>query len=320
MKLHRKDSFINYAPEEKPRGIELRKQVSRLIYFCILFLILFSVVTFIYEKSFTIKGHGLVSMDIHQVKAVDDIILNNICIMENDEVHPGDTLFFRRLYDGYYGHGQIDPLLRERIVRADRDIALKYAEIHCAKEETNQLSNYMVEVRKRYLLEMETFSEISKAKNELLKRENHISQLKSEIAALQDYRSRLEMNSLTSYVSPIRGYVLEIYQKPHATVKRDDPIVDIGLPGTMRITGFFKQDYHKHLVAGKEVAITFPDGNAVKGEIVNRHTTTHFLPEIFLKLNEPARRYVVVDIIPFEMDPKVLSQYNMLSVELILKR
>ncbi len=142
----------------------------------------------------------------------------------------------------------------------------------------------------------------------------------TRIMALREYKNRIRDQGFTSGISPLRGYIISIHRKAHTNIKRNDPILEIGLPGTFRIKGFFKQDHHGYLEAGKEVQIVFPDGRSVKGKIVNRHDGPQAIPEKLLRSEDILDRYAVVDIVPFDTNPYMWSGYDMLSVKIIVKR
>lgn len=104
------------------------------------------------------------------------------------------------------------------------------------------------------------------------------------------------------FISPLNGFMNNIYLSEFETVTAQDNIVSIQQTNQIFIRAYFDQKDIDKLKENAVVKIVFPDNTRKKGYIKRFYYGTYTLPEEFQKRYESVKRTVAADIYPLSED------------------
>lgn len=327
---------LRYLNEKVSDKGKTRLNWDRVVYLSILGLIVFFVLRYFFMHSFYISANGQVLFENLEISHTEDLRISRFFIAEGDEVKEGDTLFTYMIEEidlestgdkekgntwaekeMYNLRKDID--LNNSQIQGDRELIASYkdqlskleTEVMLGAANERDLNNLEYQISK-----LETSISLAQSENAVLAQQ--IAEIQSRIDAAVEGSTSLETASLSrAFLSPINGYVSNIYKEPYEVALKSHLIMKIHQADLVHIKGYFDQEDLKYVKEGDHVSVDFPDGSESEGVIDRFYASTVLLPQEFQEKYEPVKRTIAVDIKPAEgSDLDIWKRYYKLSVKL----
>ena len=101
----KEESYLRYFEEQSSKKGKRPFNWDRFVYLLLLAIFLFFTGRFIINSYFYIEGNGQVLFESVDIRHTDDIRILEFHVVEGQDVHIGDTLFYYFLDDDYFGGG-----------------------------------------------------------------------------------------------------------------------------------------------------------------------------------------------------------------------
>lgn len=333
------------------KGLEVQSQHKgkkpvnwdRVIYFCILGVILVFLLRYAISVLFFVEADGQVRFDNISIRNTDDCRIIDLYVEEGDSVEIGDSLFsfMPDNDDETTGYGSAGFAMGQK---RQGDVSWSEKEIFKVNEEI-KVNTYLI--LEKIKLKNLYADELQRIRNEVMldvlprtkldEQLSKINQLNFDIRSLKGKNQLLvaSLNQLTGMIrdlstttsatgggagdgdpysgkrvfySPLKGTVTTVMKNEFEVALKSEEIMSIHRPNNVTIKGFFKQSDLKALKIGDRVDLVFPDGSKGRGIIRRFYFATYRLPEEFQKKYEPTTRSLAVDIYP--ETPEALKKWK----------
>ena len=311
-----------YKEEPLPKR---RVNWDRIIYLIIFFIILASLVLYVFRRTYFVSSYGEVITSKFEVKFSDDVKVINYLVDENELVKRGDTLMIVRPEvppRDTLGLVQIDNdantdwIEREKI-STQKSISLKRIETDRSKEEYAQVEHQLETQRNEVYLGLNNASILSVSEDKLAGLESDMKMQKEEIRYLNTYYARLlQMEKERSrvsrqvfviprnvaFISPIDGVVSQIFARKDEINYRQEVAMDLINFNKVYIMAYLPQEDFQYFNRGDTVGVKFGNGLKRLGVINNIYMNTAQLPSEFHKTYEKTPRTVLACINPIDAE------------------
>ncbi len=317
MKLSERSKRLNYGSEGKAPVRKLigwlEKKISFLIYYLVLLLILYLLVTTGWYRVWYINGHGIVIIDQRELRADTDLYIDSIRVNLGSNVEETDTLLFIKARTNTGGVNSFQSSLQKRRISLGKELQIKAARINEGVKNVENLDSRITRSLNQQSLELKPDENIVRLRGLLSAEKNKVDRLRSEyqiiIRAIDEVDSAILNNtdvpvfSGLTYSSPWSGEVQEIVRQSGEFVEKGEPILRISTFDSQRVMGFFKLKDYEKVIVGSAVKVKFPYGKTVQGTIKQIMKTAEHLPDEFKKSYDISRPYLFVEIeMPTEVD------------------
>ena len=308
-----------YKEEPLPKH---RVNWDRIIYLIVFFIILTSLVIYIFRRTYFVSSFGEVITSKFEVKFSDDVKIINYMVSENDLVKPGDTLLIVRpeispkdtlgLITSQRDERNTDWIEREKIT-TQKNISLKKIELERSKAEYASREKQLQAQRDEVYLGLSNASVLTTTNENLQSLKSDEKMLREEIRYLNTYlirlremeRKRITVSSQTvvvpqnvAYVSPVEGIVSQILSRENEVNYRQEVAMDLINLNKVYIMAYLEQEYFQYFKVGDTVGVKFGNGLKSLGVINNIYMNTAELPSEFHKTYQKTPRTVLARIIP----------------------
>lgn len=307
-----------YKEEPLPKR---RVNWDRIIYLIIFFIILASLIIYVFRRTYFVSSYGEVITSKFEVKFADDVKVVDYLVDENEKVKRGDTLMIVRPeippkdtlgLVSQENDANTDWIEKEKI-STQKSISLKRIGLQRTKDEIKEVQQQISSQRNEVYLGLNTAGILtateSKAQN--LKADEKMQQ--EEIRYLRTYYAKLlrmerEMSRVirqvfviprnVPFISPIDGVVSQIFARKDEVNYRQEVAMDLINFNKVYIMAYLDQEYFQYFKVGDTVGVKFGNGMKSLGVISNIYMNTAELPSEFHKTYQKTPRTVLARIDP----------------------
>ena len=324
-----------YKEEPLPKR---RINWDRIIYLIIFFIILASLVIYVFRRTYFASSFGEVITNKFEVKFADDVKVINYLVDENEKVKRGDTLMIVRPevppqdtlgLIRQENDANTDWIEREKI-STQKNISLKRIELQRTKEELSTIKKQLQSQRGEVYLGLNTSGILTATENQIQNLQTDRKMQQEEIRFLNNYYAKLlkmekERRRVTrqvfvvprnvAFLSPIDGVVSQIFARKDEVNYRQEVAMDLINFKKVYIMAYLDQEYFRYFNVGDTVGVKFGDGMKSLGVISNIYMNTAKLPSEFHKTYQKTPRTVLARINPVDAENvKVWKPYYKMGV------
>lgn len=292
-----------YKEEPLPKR---RVNWDRIIYLIIFFIILASLIIYVFRRTYFVSSYGEVITSKFEVKFADDVKVVDYLVDENEEVKRGDTLMIVRPeispkdtlgLVSQENDANTDWIEKEKI-STQKNISLKRIELQRTKEEVKEVQQQLHNQRNEVYLGLNTAGILAASENKVQSLEADEKMQQEEIRYLRTYYAKLlrmerEMSRVTRqvfviprnvpFISPIDGVVSQIFARKDEVNYRQEVAMDLINFKKVYIMAYLDQEYFQYFKVGDTVGVKFGNGMKSLGVISNIYMNTAELPSEFHK-------------------------------------
>lgn len=307
-----------YKEEPLPKR---RVNWDRIIYLIIFFIILASLVLYVFRRTYFVSSYGEVITSKFEVKFADDVKVVNYLVDENEKVKRGDTLMIVRPeippqdtlgLVKQENDANTDWIEKEKI-STQKNISLKRIELQRTKDELIEVQRQLSAQRDEVYLGLNTAGILTASENKIQNLEADKKMQQGEIRYLNRYYAKLlkmerEMSRVTRqvfviprsvpFISPIDGIVSQIFARKDEVNYRQEVAMDLINFNKVYIMAYLDQEYFQYFKVGDTVGVKFGNGMKSLGVISNIYMNTAELPKEFHKTYQKTPRTVLARINP----------------------
>ncbi len=343
MRLGNRNNRLNYRSEGTPPKIFrfIRRKISFIIYYIILFAVLYSVGRTIWYKMGYINGDGMLLFDSWRIRADRDIYLFKSLVSEGDFIDYNDTISWWVAVDddevasrGGGGYSSSIAAFERKKLSLSQSQIERRAELEEAYRNRSSLRRELKRNLNLLSLELKPERGVSKIRSELERLNNRIQRLEQLVSNLQAKSSSLDTlkpiprpfqrqtvrskDTIGVYTAPVFGEISRVFALPGEYLEEGEEIFWLTSTQNMRIISYFDLKYIKEVRKGRTVYISLPDGTTEKGVIRTVFTATRDLPKEFKQAYDIARPRIVTEIIP--KDKSKFPDLSGMTVDVRIKR
>ena len=337
------DSILRKINEEKKKEKYKPINWDRIIYFCLLIIILFFSAKFLFFKLYYVKADGHVLYKNINIQNLKDCRILNFSVEEGDSVKKGDTLFLYLNQDesnisvGISSGTKNQAWIDREIIDLEKNIYLNANEIKQLKQLEISYGTDLNKAREEVMLDALPKSTYLSIENKLTQLQSDLQLLKNKNAILYgtlnkvktqmmpspnisvDFGQSVDQSNINAFLSPMDGTVTQLFKENLEVALKSEIIMYIHQHENVFIKAFFEQEDLNHLKEQDMVEIVFPDGTESTGKIGKFYFSTYKLPEEFQKKYEPTTRSLSVDIIPINKN-ELLKWRTYYKMGVIIKK
>lgn len=328
MKLGKRKHKINYGSEGVPPirriALFLEKKLSFLIYYLIIAIFIFFVVTSGWRRVAYINGNGIITKSLVRVRADGDLYVSSFHVEEGDTVDIGDTLCsYRGAHTKYYKRsGDGNRSLDRKLVTLQVSIDEKRSQRTELLQSRTDLKTRLEKSKNQVSLELKPDEKIVTLENAIeanIRRERRVVRdIENLKRSIKDIQALLRIEEDTtalavgdsiiewgSYQSHWYGEVHEYLCNEGEYVKDGEDILTMTLLNGVHIDAFFKMKYVEQIKEGTAVTLLLPNNKKVAATVSKVFRTSESLPSEFKKSYDISRprlyaHITINDVVPPE--------------------
>lgn len=304
---------------KEPKIKKKKLNFDRALYILIIIVLLFWLISFVYNKTVWVEGNGQVLMEKVDVNFTNDIRVKEIFIGEGDTVTVGKNLF-NYFQDDFDSDASLvlknldkKERLNNSLQQLLKDILKKSIQLNNLKKRLGLVKSQEEKVKKLILLDVYTKNKLDEMVSQKLLLQNEIDLLKSELYFLRQQKRIMknsESNSFgiggsnygNTYTSPIKGVIGQILKNSEESCYKMENVMTIHNIEKVFIKAYFNLKDLGEVKKGNIVTVEFPDKSISKGVINKLYISTYKAPSEFQKKYEPTERNILAEIVPLHKE------------------
>ena len=304
---------------KEPKIKKKKLNFDRALYILIIIVLLFWLISFVYNKTVWVEGNGQVLMEKVDVNFTNDIRVKEIFIGEGDTVTVGKNLF-NYFQDDFDSDASLvlknldkKERLNNSLQQLLKDILKKNIQLNNLKKRLELVNAQEEKIKKLILLDVYTKNKLDEMVSQKLLLQNQIDLLKSELYFLRQQKRIMknpESNSFSiggsnygnTYTSPIKGVVGQILKNSEESCYKTENVMTIHNIEKVFIKAYFNLKDLGEVKKGNIVTVEFPDKSISKGVINKLYISTYKAPSEFQKKYEPTERNILAEIVPLHKE------------------
>jgi hypothetical protein len=331
--------------------VKKKRQWDRIIYFIVLFLLLASLVYFIFSRLFYVKADGHILYENVNVRLLEDSRIIKYYVNVDDSIKIGDTLFSyvessketesdeKLRMSGVSPTGRVqsnNDWIEREIITLEQRISLNKVKVAESQQLMTTYQRELTSIKSQVQLGVIPQSHLQNKLNDITRLDAEQKRLEGEINEYQITIEKLESkrveipldqsfiadaegrssgddNKLKFYISPFEGSVNRIYTRPFETCLKSEISMSMHRNSPVFVRAYFDQSDIDHFEVGDRFEIVFPNGETSEGIVQRLYYSTIPLPEEYQERFEPTTRTIAGDIYPSDSmeEVKWKSYYKM---------
>lgn len=325
------------------RGTREKKQPQsknwdKIIYLSFVAAILLAILYVVFFNTFFVTGQGVVVSEVIDIKAPNDINVEDYYKRDGENVQKGDSLFSFASMD-WTKRIEKNNELREKISELENErndiedeIYLKNRVIQLAQNRVDFYEEKRAEIRQKVELDLVSSTEAAAIERDLFEERTYIKELETELAVLDNQKDRMDRltnelqddlregvgDQLTQvFNSPVNGRVTEVYETNSKQIFKSDRVMRIKPEESEPyIMSFFPREDVKHLETGMVFSIEFDNGEKSEGAIRDIYDAREDIIEHFEQTGNLVLENVIVELIPIDSSAsQQWSEYHRMGLE-----
>jgi multidrug resistance efflux pump len=325
------------------RGTREKKQPEsknwdKIIYLSFVAIILFAILYVVFFNTFFVTGEGVVVSENVDIKAPNDINVENYFKNYGEEVQRGDSLFSYVSMDWAKRIEEVNKL-REKVGELENEqsdiedeIYLKNRVIELTKNRIDFYEEKQAEIRQKVELDLVSSTELSAIERDLFEERTRLEEIETEQQVLNNQKDRLDrriielQNDLRDGVgdqlvqvfnSPVSGRVTEVYESNSKQIFRSERVLRIKPEESEPyIMSFFPRDDVEHLEIGMVFSIDFDNGEKSEGAVRDIYDAREDIIEHFEQTGNLVLENVIVELTPIDSSAsQQWSKYNRMGLQ-----
>lgn len=325
------------------RGTREKKQPQsknwdKIIYLSFVAVILFAILYVVFFNTFFVTGEGVAVADNVDIKAPNDIYVENYFKGDGEQVQRGDSLFSYASMDWTKKIEKVNKLrekageLENERSDVEDEIYLKNRVIRLTRDRIDFFEEKQAEIRQKVELDLVSSTELSAIERDLFEERSRLEEIETELKVLENQKDRLDrrisqlQNDLREgvgdqlvqvYNSPVDGMVTEIYESNSKQIFRSDRVMRIKPEQSEpHIVSFFPREDVEYLEIGMVLSIDFDNGEKSEGVVRDIYDAREDIIEHFEQTGNLILEHVIVELIPIDSSAaRQWSEYNRMGLQ-----